>query len=164
MADKTYKMTVTLSDGNTVDAGTFVAPQGPAGELGNWSSEKRTTDNIFKAGDGTYLYHLKQVDNFGGSNTDAIGIIEIKDGKGTSTCTTTVYNLPEGDITSYKAGIRYDTIVVDGPGYISTIYSYYLPYRFDQSTGDVNGLQAPKLANQFSFGEEWSTIKVLKIA
>ena len=34
MADKTYKMTVTLSDGNTVDAGTFVAPQGPQGPKG----------------------------------------------------------------------------------------------------------------------------------
>ena len=34
MADKTYKMTVTLSDGSTVDAGTFVAPQGPKGDTG----------------------------------------------------------------------------------------------------------------------------------
>lgn len=37
MADKTYKMTVSLSDGSTVDAGTFVAsqgPQGPAGPVG----------------------------------------------------------------------------------------------------------------------------------
>ena len=46
MADKTYKMTVTLSDGNTVDAGTFVAPQGPqgpAGELGSWESGNTST-------------------------------------------------------------------------------------------------------------------------
>ena len=34
MADKTYQMTVTLSNGNTVDAGTFVAPQGPKGDTG----------------------------------------------------------------------------------------------------------------------------------
>lgn len=34
MADKTYKMTVSLSDGSTVDAGTFVAPQGPQGIQG----------------------------------------------------------------------------------------------------------------------------------
>ena len=35
MADKTYKMVVTLSDGSTVDAGNFVAPQGPQGEKGD---------------------------------------------------------------------------------------------------------------------------------
>ena len=34
MADKTYKMVVTLSNGSTVDAGTFVAPQGPQGIQG----------------------------------------------------------------------------------------------------------------------------------
>ena len=34
MADKTYKMAVTLSDGSTVDAGTFIAPQGPKGDTG----------------------------------------------------------------------------------------------------------------------------------
>ena len=34
MADKTYRMTVKLSNGNTVDAGTFVAPQGPQGMRG----------------------------------------------------------------------------------------------------------------------------------
>lgn len=34
MADKTYKMVVTLSNGSTVDAGTFVAPQGPQGARG----------------------------------------------------------------------------------------------------------------------------------
>ena len=34
MADKTYKMVVTLSNGDTVDAGTFVAPQGPQGDKG----------------------------------------------------------------------------------------------------------------------------------
>ena len=35
MADKTYRMTVALSDGSTVDAGTFVAPQGPQGVKGD---------------------------------------------------------------------------------------------------------------------------------
>lgn len=35
MADKTYKMVVTLSNGSTVDAGTFVAPQGPQGVKGD---------------------------------------------------------------------------------------------------------------------------------
>ncbi len=34
MADKTYRMTVALSNGDTVDAGTFVAPQGPQGARG----------------------------------------------------------------------------------------------------------------------------------
>lgn len=34
MADKTYKMLVTLSDGSTVEAGTFVAPEGPQGVQG----------------------------------------------------------------------------------------------------------------------------------
>ena len=34
MADKTYKMTVSLSNGSTVDAGTFIAPQGPQGTRG----------------------------------------------------------------------------------------------------------------------------------
>ena len=34
MANNTYKMTVSLSDGSTVVAGTFVAPQGPKGDTG----------------------------------------------------------------------------------------------------------------------------------
>lgn len=34
MADKIYKMTVALSDGSSVNAGTFVAPQGPQGARG----------------------------------------------------------------------------------------------------------------------------------
>ena len=34
MADKTYRMTVALSNGSTVDAGTFIAPQGPKGTRG----------------------------------------------------------------------------------------------------------------------------------
>ena len=39
MADKTYKMVVTLSSGNTVDAGTFVAPQGPQGVKGDTGAQ-----------------------------------------------------------------------------------------------------------------------------
>ena len=34
MANKRYKMTVTLSDGSTVDAGTFIVPEGPKGVQG----------------------------------------------------------------------------------------------------------------------------------
>ena len=34
MADKTYRMTVGLSNGVTLDAGTFIAPQGPQGPQG----------------------------------------------------------------------------------------------------------------------------------
>lgn len=34
MADKTYKMQVTLTDNRVLDAGTFVAPQGPRGPQG----------------------------------------------------------------------------------------------------------------------------------
>ena len=39
MADKIYKMVVTLSDGSTVDAGTFVAPQGPQGVKGDTGAQ-----------------------------------------------------------------------------------------------------------------------------
>ena len=35
MADKRYKMTVTLSDGSTVDAGTFIVPEGDQGLKGD---------------------------------------------------------------------------------------------------------------------------------
>ena len=35
MANKTYKMTVTLSDGSTVDAGTFIVPEGERGLKGD---------------------------------------------------------------------------------------------------------------------------------
>ena len=84
MADKTYKMTVRLSDGSTVDAGTFVAsqgpqgiqgvkgdkgdtgaqgpqgpqgpvgPQGPAGALGDWQTATMNTE----LADGTYLIKM----------------------------------------------------------------------------------------------------------
>ena len=49
MADKTYRMTVSLSDGSTVDAGTFVAmqgpqgPQGPSGALPDWVNATAAT-------------------------------------------------------------------------------------------------------------------------
>ena len=39
MSDKTYKMVVTLSNGSTVDAGTFVAPQGPQGVKGDTGAQ-----------------------------------------------------------------------------------------------------------------------------
>ena len=39
MANKKYKMTVSLSDGSTIDAGTFVAPQGPQGVKGDTGSQ-----------------------------------------------------------------------------------------------------------------------------
>ena len=39
MADKTYKMVVTLSNGNTVDAGIFVAAQGPQGVKGDTGAQ-----------------------------------------------------------------------------------------------------------------------------
>ena len=34
MADKTYKLTATLSTGEEIDCGTFIAPQGPRGATG----------------------------------------------------------------------------------------------------------------------------------
>ena len=34
MADKTYKLEFTLSDGSKINAGTFTAPQGPQGVQG----------------------------------------------------------------------------------------------------------------------------------
>lgn len=62
MADKTYKMVVTLSDGSTVDAGTFVAPQGPQGPSGvlpDWVNATATTVLT----DGVYII---AVDNIAG--------------------------------------------------------------------------------------------------
>lgn len=35
MADKTYKLEFTLSDGTKINAGTFTAPQGPQGVKGD---------------------------------------------------------------------------------------------------------------------------------
>ena len=34
MADKEYKMSVELTDGSIISAGTFVSPQGPKGDTG----------------------------------------------------------------------------------------------------------------------------------
>lgn len=72
MADKTYKMTVTLSDGNTVDAGTFVAPQGPVGSAINWSEYKQASDFSFPEDEyGVYLIDRKSTV----SNTHEISIV-----------------------------------------------------------------------------------------
>lgn len=71
MADKTYKMVVTLSDGSTVDAGTFVAPQGPSGAFSDW--QDATFDTVLQ--DGTYLIKLiNTMDYF--SNQSAVVTIE----------------------------------------------------------------------------------------
>ena len=57
MADKTYRMTVSLSDGSTIDAGTFVAPQGqqgpqgPSGALPDWVNATTAT----MLSDGVYI-------------------------------------------------------------------------------------------------------------
>ena len=84
MADKTYRMTVRLSDGNTVDAGTFVAPQGPAGPQGptgqqgasgainDWTAATTTT----VLSDGTYLIRLHSQEVTG----IPVGIVEIQNG------------------------------------------------------------------------------------
>lgn len=84
MADKTYRMTVKLSNGNTVDAGTFVAPQGPAGPQGptgqqgasgainDWTVAATTT----VLSDGTYLIRLHTQDVTG----IPLGIVEIQNG------------------------------------------------------------------------------------
>lgn len=75
MADKTYRMTVTLSDGSTVDAGTFVAPQGPEGPagqgggLGNWQVATANTE----LEDGTYLVAI--------TNFQGAGIVRIIEGQ-----------------------------------------------------------------------------------
>lgn len=44
MADKNYRMTINLSDGTSIDAGTFTAPQGPQGEQGPAGSTTAATD------------------------------------------------------------------------------------------------------------------------
>ena len=75
MADKTYRMTVTLSDGSTVDAGTFVAPQGqqgpqgPSGALSDWQVATANTE----LEDGTYLVAIT---NFAGA-----GVVRIIGGQ-----------------------------------------------------------------------------------
>lgn len=62
MADKTYKMTVALSNGNTIDAGTFIAPQGPQGPVGPQGPSGALGE--FAKGDSTtyledYVYLIK---------------------------------------------------------------------------------------------------------
>ena len=84
MADKTYRMTVGLSNGSTLDAGTFVAPQGPVGPQGptgqqgasgainDWTAATTTT----VLSDGTYLIRLHSQDVTG----IPVGIVEIQNG------------------------------------------------------------------------------------
>lgn len=43
MADKTYKIQATLSNGSTIETGTFVVPQGPAGESAGFGTPTVTT-------------------------------------------------------------------------------------------------------------------------
>lgn len=63
MADKTYRMTVSLSDGSTIDAGTFVAPQGqqgpqgPSGALPDWVNATAAT----MLSDGVYIIAWENV-------------------------------------------------------------------------------------------------------
>ena len=101
MADKTYKMTVSLSDGSTVDAGTFVAPQGPqgiqgvkgdtgaqgpqgpqgpvgpqgpAGALGDWQTATMDTELT----DGTYLVKMPKIYS---NSVETVAIVYINSGK-----------------------------------------------------------------------------------
>ena len=104
MADKTYRMTVSLSDGSTVDAGTFVAlqgpqgpqgvkgdtgaqgpqgpigpqgpvgPQGPAGALGDWQTATMDTE----LPDGTYLVKMPKIYS---KSVDTVAIVYINGGK-----------------------------------------------------------------------------------
>lgn len=101
MADKTYKMTVSLSDGSAVDAGTFVAPQGPqgpkgiqgeigpqgpqgpqgpvgpqgpSGVLGEWQTATMDTE----LADGTYLVKMPKIYS---DNVDTVAIVYINGGK-----------------------------------------------------------------------------------
>lgn len=53
MADKTYKMTVTLSNGERLNAGTFVAPEGPQGPSGALDDPQYGDKDTFLQG--TYL-------------------------------------------------------------------------------------------------------------
>lgn len=104
MANKTYKMTVTLSDGTNIDAGTFVAqqgpqgpqgiqgeigpqgpegpqgpvgPQGPSGVLGEWQTATMDTELV----DGTYLIKMPKIYN---DNVDTVAMVYIEGGKSES--------------------------------------------------------------------------------
>lgn len=87
MADKTYRMTVTLSDGSNIDAGTFVAPQGPqgpqgpSGALSDWQIANANTE----LEDGTYLVAIT---SFAGA-----GVVRIIDGQ--AQALVTYYAAPE---------------------------------------------------------------------
>ena len=76
MADRTYRMTVSFSDGSTVDAGTFVAPQGPqgpqgpSGALGDWQN---LTDDT-ELNDGVYIFTVIAF--------DGVAIGKVKNGQG----------------------------------------------------------------------------------
>ena len=76
MADKTYRMTVTLSDGSSIDAGTFVAPQGPEGPagqgggLGDWQNLNANTE----LDDGVYIFTVTAF--------DGVAIGKVKNGQG----------------------------------------------------------------------------------
>ena len=61
MADKTYRMTVTLSDGSTVDAGTFVAPQGPSGGTFSWSAYTTFENFVLPEVPGVYLIDMHNI-------------------------------------------------------------------------------------------------------
>ena len=80
MADKTYKMTVALSNGTTLNAGTFVAPQGPigpqgpSGVLGDWQTLTPTTE----LEDGIYIFATDNNQN----NECGAGVGKIKGGSG----------------------------------------------------------------------------------
>lgn len=76
MADKTYRMTVSFSDGSTVDAGTFVAPQGPqgpqgpSGALSEWQNLNANTE----LNDGVYIFTVTTI--------NGVGIGKVKNGEG----------------------------------------------------------------------------------
>ena len=103
MADKTYEMTVTLSNGSKVNAGTFVAPQGPqglqgprgpqgpqgipgepgepgqqgaSGAINDWTINQDTNTTVLS--DGTYLIKIK-IDGYP-DNPLPIGVTDIVGG------------------------------------------------------------------------------------
>lgn len=80
MADKIYEMTVKLSNGESLYAGKFVAPQGPAGPsgaLGDWVEAQPETvlseglyiikDNINIPCNRAYIIYIDNAGNSGGA-------------------------------------------------------------------------------------------------
>lgn len=59
MADATYKMQITLSDGSTIDAGNFTAPQGPAGATGAQGPAGPAGPTGAKGADGVSITNVK---------------------------------------------------------------------------------------------------------